>query len=631
MEYDSEQKEKQNYLRKKIIERGLDPEKFVEFLQEKKGEEGDDISNWTMEDLKLVVKEFYQINNVQNEENKEKNDNKKEEEDNIKFIIDEDSLMDLFSKKPYKTEEKKKEEQNIPLFNFEKNFPIFEKSQKDNKYKNNNNKIINEDIINKEKEKENIFFNNENLFKFNDNNIENEDIKEEKEEKEEKEIQLEEKKEEENNNNNDNSNSTGNIITKNITNIFNSIIKKNSTSKIEPEEDESEYGITMEDTVKCKLMETTEFREHKDIKIEIKDPKKVDTGFFSGKSVNYSIITLPFNYKVERRYTDFKWLREMLLNLFNNILIPKMSYKGKVTKDKHEDNFINKRMRFLEKFINYIIKDETIKTSQILYDFLTIRDYEDFTKKKKEYEKIKVFNFIDIKERKSIDGILNIKINKEKEIYLENIKDNTIYNVDLFKKLNYNFKSLNEELSAVIKRLEIIHDLFKKIHDISIKYLNLKIITESHNQMNIMFKNFAENLNKMKNFINTEIKQHFKFIGNNYISLNEMIQNVDLSKNNYLKISKHLIKQKNDIYKKDSSIPKDKIFPEETKNIVKNKMVYGFYLNELIKEYEKMRKMHSYYHKKNISFFCKEQITICSEYTRILGDITMAIDSCTNH
>ena len=625
MEYNSEQKEKQNYLRKKIIEKGLDPEKFVEFLQEKKGEEGDDISNWTMEDLKLVVKEFYQINNVQNEENKEKNDNKKEEEDNIKFIIDEDSLMDLFSKKPFKIEEKKKEEQNIPLFNFEKNFPIFEKSQKDNKYKNNNNKIINEDIINKEKEKENIFFNNENLFKFNDNNIENEDIKEEKEEKE---IQLEEKKEENNNNNNDNS---GNIITKNITNIFNSIIKKNSTSKIEPEEDESEYGITMEDTVKCKLMETTEFREHKDIKIEIKDPKKVDTGFFSGKSVNYSIITLPFNYKVERRYTDFKWLREMLLNLFNNILIPKMSYKGKVTKDKHEDNFINKRMRFLEKFINYIIKDETIKTRQILYDFLTIRDYEDFTKKKKEYEKIKVFNFIDIKERKSMDGILNIKINKEKEIYLENIKDNTIYNVDLFKKLNYNFKSLNEELSSVIKRLEIIHDLFKKIHDISIKYLNLKIITESHNQMNIMFKNFADNLNKMKNFINTEIKQHFKFIGNNYISLNEMIQNVDLSKNNYLKISKHLIKQKNDIYKKDSSIPKDKIFPEETKNIVKNKMVYGFYLNELIKEYEKMRKMHSYYHKKNISFFCKEQITICSEYTRILGDITMAIDSCTNH
>ena len=88
MENDLELKEKQNYLRKNIIDKGLDPEQFVEFLQEKKGEEGDDITNWTMEDLKTVVKEFYQRNNIQNEETKENNENKKEEDDNIKFIID---------------------------------------------------------------------------------------------------------------------------------------------------------------------------------------------------------------------------------------------------------------------------------------------------------------------------------------------------------------------------------------------------------------------------------------------------------------------------------------------------------------------------------------------------------------
>ena len=93
--------------------------------------------------------------------------------------------------------------------------------------------------------------------------------------------------------------------------------------------------------------------------------------------------------------------------------------------------------------------------------------------------------------------------------------------------------------------------------------------------MEIMFKNLGDNFGKMKSFINTEIKQYFKLIGNNYICLNEMIQNVELSKNNYLKISRVLIKQKNEILKKDSSIPKDKIFPQETKNSVKNKMVYG--------------------------------------------------------
>ena len=586
MENDNDQKEKQNYLRKKILEKGLDPGKFVEFLQEKKGEDGDDISNWTMEDLKIVVKEFYQINDIVNDEpeEKEKEKENKKEENNIKFIIDEDSLMDLFQKKSNENEENKHNEKIKPLFDFEKNFGKMNK--------NKSNIQTQEKVIKKEKEKEDIKDkNNEKISNISDNSKINE-------------------------------------IKKEIINTSN--INDNLTIKIDKEENDSEYGIIIPDTMKCKLIEETEFREHKDIKIEIKDPKKLETKLFSGKSVNYSVVTYPFNYIVERKYSDFNWLRETLFNLYNNILIPKMSYKGKVTKDKHDDNFIKKRMRFLERFINYIIKDETIKTSQILYDFLTIKNYEEFINKKKQYEKIKIFNFIDIKDRKSLSGELNIKINKEKETYLENVKDNTIYNSNLFKKLNSNFKTLNDEFSHVIKRLEIISDIYKQIYEVSNKYLDLNIIKESYSQMEIMFKNLGNNFNKIKSFINSEIKQYFKFIGNNYICLNEMIQNVEISKNNYIKLSKNLINKKNEIYKKDKSLPKNKILPQETKNSIKNKMIYGFYLNEIIKEYEKIKKINSYFHKRKICFFCKEQITICSEYTRILGDILMTMDSCTN-
>ena len=586
MENDNDQKEKQNYLRKKILEKGLDPGKFVEFLQEKKGEDGDDISNWTMEDLKIVVKEFYQINDIVDDEPEEKQKEKenKKEENNIKFIIDEDSLMDLFQKKSNENEENKNNENIKPLFDFEKNFGKMNK--------NKSNIQTQEKVIKKEKEKEDIKDkNNEKISNISDNSKINE-------------------------------------IKKEIINTSN--INDNLTIKIDKEENDSEYGIIIPDTMKCKFIEETEFREHKDIKIEIKDPKKLETKLFSGKSVNYSVVTYPFNYIVERKYSDFNWLRETLFNSYNNILIPKMSYKGKVTKDKHDDNFIKKRMRFLERFINYIIKDETIKTSQILYDFLTIKNYEEFINRKKQYEKIKIFNFIDIKDRKSLSGELNIKINKEKETYLENVKDNTIYNSNLFKKLNSNFKTLNDEFSHVIKRLEIISDIYKQIYEVSNKYLDLNIIKESYSQMEIMFKNLGNNFNKIKSFINSEIKQYFKFIGNNYICLNEMIQNVEISKNNYIKLSKNLINKKNEIYRKDKSLPKNKILPQETKNSIKNKMIYGFYLNEIIKEYEKTRKINSYFNKRKICFFCKEQITICSEYTRILGDILMTMDSCTN-
>ena len=611
MEEDENQKEKQNFLRKNILEKGIDAEKFVDFLQEKKGEDGADITNWTMDDLKLLVNEFYKINNISYDDNNI-NENKEENEikntqnnNNIKFIIDEDSLMNLFQKKE---NQNNNINNNKPLFDFEKNFAKLNEQQK----KININKNQNNNISTKKKE----------IIEGKNNTDKNENNKTDS---------LPNNNKEEIIQNNENNNNEEIDYNHNISN---------------EEEQDIDYGIIINDTVKCELMEKTEFSEHKDIKIEIKNPIKLETKFFSGKSVNYSIITYPFNYIVERRYSDFIWLRDILSNLYNNILIPKMRFKGKVTKDKHDNNFIKKRMNYLERFINYIIKDDIIKSSQILYDFLTIKKYEDFIYKKKQYEKIKIFNFIDIKNRKNINGILDIKINKEKEIYLENIKDNTIYNGNLFKKLNNNFKSLNDEFNLVIKRIENISNIFKQIYDISNKYLDLNIIKESYSQMELMFKNLGDNFNILNNFIKTEIKQHFKFIGNNFISLNEMIQNVEISKNNYIKISKHLINKKNELYKK-GDISKyelkekinfnnknqilNKMLPQETKNSIKNKMIYGFYLNEIIKEYEKMRKINSYFFKKKICFFCKEQISICSDYTRILGDIIMIIDSCTNH
>ena len=610
MEEDENQKEKQNFLRKNILEKGIDAEKFVDFLQEKKGEDGADITNWTMDDLKLLVNEFYKINNISYDdnninENKEENEiNNTQNNNNIKFIIDEDSLMNLFQKKE---NQNNNVNNNKPLFDFEKNFAKLNEQQKKiniNKNQNNNISTEKKEII---EGKNNTDKNENNKTDSLPNNNKEEIIQ-----------------------NNENNNNEEIDYNHNITN---------------GEEQDIDYGIIINDTVKCELMEKTEFSEHKDIKIEIKNPIKLETKFFSGKSVNYSIITYPFNYIVERRYSDFIWLRDILSNLYNNILIPKMRFKGKVTKDKHDNNFIKKRMNYLERFINYIIKDDIIKSSQILYDFLTIKKYEDFIYKKKQYEKIKIFNFIDIKNRKNINGILDIKINKEKEIYLENIKDNTIYNGNLFKKLNNNFKSLNDEFNLVIKRIENISNIFKQIYDISNKYLDLNIIKESYSQMELMFKNLGDNFNILNNFIKTEIKQHFKFIGNNFISLNEMIQNVEISKNNYIKIAKHLINKKNELYKK-GDISKyelkekinfnnknqilNKMLPQETKNSIKNKMIYGFYLNEIIKEYEKMRKINSYFHKRKICYFCKEQITICSEYTRILGDIIITIDSCKN-
>ena len=49
---DSSIEAKQHFLRENIINKGIEPKKFVDFLKEKTGEESNDIVNWTMDDLK---------------------------------------------------------------------------------------------------------------------------------------------------------------------------------------------------------------------------------------------------------------------------------------------------------------------------------------------------------------------------------------------------------------------------------------------------------------------------------------------------------------------------------------------------------------------------------------------------
>ena len=58
---DYSQEEKQNYLRENILEKGYNTEEFVNFLKFKKGEEGADVSMWSMKDLKEIVQDFINI------------------------------------------------------------------------------------------------------------------------------------------------------------------------------------------------------------------------------------------------------------------------------------------------------------------------------------------------------------------------------------------------------------------------------------------------------------------------------------------------------------------------------------------------------------------------------------------
>ena len=83
---------KQAYLRENVLETGYDADEFMTFLQTKKGENGLDLNNWSMNELITVVDEFVNNKKVksnpqpeQNEEKEEKNEEEKNQEINQEY------------------------------------------------------------------------------------------------------------------------------------------------------------------------------------------------------------------------------------------------------------------------------------------------------------------------------------------------------------------------------------------------------------------------------------------------------------------------------------------------------------------------------------------------------------------
>ena len=51
--------QKQIYLRENILEKGLNGQEFMDFMVKLKGENGTDISQWSLEEIKMVINIIY--------------------------------------------------------------------------------------------------------------------------------------------------------------------------------------------------------------------------------------------------------------------------------------------------------------------------------------------------------------------------------------------------------------------------------------------------------------------------------------------------------------------------------------------------------------------------------------------
>ena len=555
--------EKQNFLREKILDKGYDTSQFVQFLTEKKGEDGADVANWTMEDLIQVVNEFIKLNGGEVEEDVKKPEPKKESKKKVSMF---DIMPDTKPKKP----------------DSQLNINPQSKSQSSEIKKSQNNLNITQS-------------------------------------------------------HSQNAPKVQKIQTTPVNN------SNNMTGT------ESEYGIIIKDVKECKPLEQTELSKYNKLKITVTKPEKKTEGFFSKTYVTYMVSTMPASYVVHRRYTDFTWLRNTLLNLFPANSIPPIPKKNKIVGDNFAPPINLKRGRFLEKFMNYLASDPIIKNSQIFFDFLYIGAETDFNSKKKVYEKVKSLS--DVNEFRNENSKVEIMINSEKENYVENIKDNITNNINILKKINTSFKLLYDEVNAVTTRLDEIASLWAQMYKSSQKYFDHNTSCECYKQLSNLFVNWSKILKQQNNVVNVDIREHFKFMRKNFGAMKDLTNSLETPKSNYNKASKNLMYKKDDLFKRNDTAkweldPHDKIemskivnnkkaaFPlickKETLNVIGLKEFYGLILNRIISEYERMRELNANLSKNIINNNLKKLTDISGQFLIFAGEINSAIDLCIN-
>ena len=375
-----------------------------------------------------------------------------------------------------------------------------------------------------------------------------------------------------------------------------------------------------QDVIECQLVNAYESQLPKDTDIKLSFPQKTEGGLFTKSYVTYLMNTSPLDFKIRKRYSDFEWLRKKnFSSRFSELLIAK-------------------RTRSIEKFMKGILIHPLMRHDEIFYNFISTENEADFEKKKKAYNKITPPN--SLLNIRSLTGEINVNVNNDKEIYLKNIKNNVDLNINTLQKITKGYKSLMLLMEQMSDKMKEISQYWKEIYNANLNFTEKPNTVESYNILSKIMQDWSEANKHQKILVNEGIREYFRYIKNEYVSMKELIQKVDNNRNIYIKAFDKLRALKESTFRQDIStwglnsfdmenktelltnkeLAFSKMLPKETKKVVGLKNNYGFYLNSIIQEFERIRDLNNDRHKLWITTFIKSLIESFTDLQINLND-----------
>ena len=218
-----------------------------------------------------------------------------------------------------------------------------------------------------------------------------------------------------------------------------------------------------------------------------------------------------------------------------------------VNKKDTEEAIENAKIKYLNYFMNSLIKKKIFRTSAILYEFLELND-SDFKKYKDLLGKYKYDLNVSLDNLKTVKGNLKfqLKLSEIKKADLFGKKVNEITN--LYNFLDKKILNLANDFLNLETHMKQIASTFNKLSTALNFNEHSKKMQEIYQKLNTIFNSWSNSYGKQYSFFKSDFKDFFNYINLELQEMSSLNQNFLSYKKHYEDYSTKINKKKEELF-----------------------------------------------------------------------------------
>jgi hypothetical protein len=279
--------------------------------------------------------------------------------------------------------------------------------------------------------------------------------------------------------------------------------------------------------------------------------------------------------------------------------------------------------------------DPLVSRHTVLHAFLSIESDQDWSTKKKEYERSISTSHEHII---TTNGRIEYTFTPAKETNLYNI-DTYINNHELLlKNLILSYKEIFSTFETASTKIEQTAQIWEQLYANGIGFNENPLVTKSYQLMNEFTKNWNNSLKNQMKICKIKLVEFFRYKKNEYISMKNLLKKCISVKNSFYRKKQKLLNEKEELFKNQNifkwEINEDEIknklnlfqnkeysisimLPTKTKELKLKEKSYGIYLNMVLNEFKRLSEINKILIPKQIASFGESN-------SKILTDILLA-------